>query len=102
MLKCVKHACASIHCLQCKRTLALSLSMFDTLFRMAKTILNANIYEPVSSKRYKLACALIEDSDQPPLSRSLNSLRLGALWVTVAKSPMFLQVGDFTLRECAE
>ena len=44
----------------------------------------ANKYDTVSSKRYKLAFAPIEDSDQPthPL--------LGALWLT--KGPTFLQV----------
>ena len=38
---------------------------------------NIILHEPVSSKRYKLACAPIKDSDQTEHQRSLVSLYEG-------------------------
>ena len=48
-------------------------------------------YETVSSNRYKLACAPIEDSDQLAHLWSHQSLRDALL---VAKGPMFLQAAE--------
>ena len=37
-------------------------------------LMSSDLYMPVSSKGYKLACAPFEDSDQPAYPRSLNSV----------------------------
>ena len=40
---------------------------------------NQGFHEPVSIKRYKLACALVEDSDQP--AHLLNAKNQMLLWM---------------------
>ena len=53
-------------------------------------LVGMTVIELVSSKRYKLACASIEDSDQPAHQCSL--IRVNVEVLIVAKGPTFLQV----------
>ena len=54
----IKHASASIHCIPCKRTFGFSMSMFDTLFRMAKVSKVAKI-----RNRYNQVPHLTQDTN---------------------------------------
>ena len=47
------------------------------------------LFEPVSSIKYKLACALIEDSRSASASMQSDQSLIGALWV--GKGPTFIQ-----------
>ena len=51
---------------------------------------NMTSFKQVYSKRYKLACGPIEDTDQPTSVQSDQS-PMDALWVYIAMGPTFLQ-----------
>ena len=70
-------------------------SFFDLVSLMNETRpisyhLNQFKTHELISKRYKLACAPIKDTDQTSSPHSLSRVLMGALWVD--KGPMFLQM----------